>query len=257
MNILSQKRKMVIVVLCLTMFFLGCEQNNGSVDSPIVLIGDSILAMGGVKNELQRLSGEEYRSYYVGGSQLDEARSNNIPAEYDRAVSANPIIKTIILDGGGNDVQMGAGSACRGSKTSVSAACKDALQAPLKSADKLFSAMRADGVENIIYLNYFYFQIADKLAAFDWMHDQMEILVKKHNGIVVDPMPFMNAGYAGPDGIHPNDEGSIMLAGLIWDAMLENNIDPATGVSNGSSGNSENNGNGGCGGSSISINSKH
>jgi hypothetical protein len=242
MKTLIQKSKIGVVVLCIAMLFWGCIPTNGdnAVDSPIVLIGDSILAIGEVKNELERLSGEQYRAYYVGGSELDASRANNIPEQYDRAVSANPNIKTVILDGGGNDVQMGAGSACRGSKTSVSAACKSALQAPLNAADKLFSAMRADGVENIVYLNYFYFSsIQDKLAAFDWMHDQMEILVKKHNGIVVDPMPYMNSNYVGSDGIHPNTEGSQMLAGLIWEAMLENNVDP-TGGGNGS---------GGCGGS--------
>lgn len=238
MKTFAQKRKLIIVVLCLTALFWGCEQTNGPngpADSPIVLLGDSIFAQSGeIKAELERLSGEEYRSYCVGGAEMENARSSNIPDQYDEAISTNRAIQTIILDGGGNDVQVGAGSACR-SSNGVPEACKDALQAPLDAADQLFSAMRSDGVRNIIYMNYFYIQNDNKKPAFDWMHDQMEALAQKYNAIIVDPMPYMNPGYIGPDNMHPNDEGSQMLAGLIWNAMQENNIDP-TGGGGGSNG---------------------
>lgn len=246
MNILFKKSKFIVIVFCLAVLFWGCEQTNGAngpAESPIVLLGDSIFAMTGeIKNELQRLSGEQFRSYCVGGAELENSRISNIPDQYDQAISTNSAIKTIILDGGGNDVQGGAGSVCR-SSTGVSAACKNALQAPLNVADELFAEMRADGVQNIIYMNYFYIQNANKKPAFDWMHDQMEILAKRHNCIIVDPMPYMNPSYIGPDNMHPNTEGSRMLAGLIWDAMQENNIDPATGTTDGSGGND---GSGGC-----------
>jgi lysophospholipase L1-like esterase len=251
MKILVQKRKMILVLFCLLALSWGCEQTNGAggpVNSPVVLLGDSIFAMSGeIKNELQRLSGEQFRSYYVGGAELENSKVSNIPDQYTEAIKTNPAIKTIILDGGGNDVQIGGGSACK-STTTVSAQCKNALQAPLDAAEKLFTAMRAGGVQNIIYMNYFYIQNENKKPAFDWMHDQMEILAGKHNCILVDPMPYMNPDYIGPDNMHPNAEGSQMLAGLIWDAMQANNIDPATGLSNGSGGGGGNS-NSGCGNS--------
>ncbi len=250
MKILFQKSKFVVIVFCLAALFWGCEQTNGAngpVNSPIVLLGDSIFAMSGeIKNELQRLSGEQYRSYYVSGAELENSRISNIPDQYNKAIGTNSAIKTIILDGGGNDVQNGAGSICR-SSTGVSAQCKNALQAPLNAADRLFTEMRADGVQNIVYMNYFYIQEAAKKPAFDWMHDQLEILAERHSCIIVDPMPYMTPGYIGPDNMHPNAAGSRMLAGLIWDAMQENNIDPATGTIDGSGGNGGNGGNGGCG----------
>lgn len=111
----------------------------------------------------------------------------------------------------------------------------------MNAADKLFTEMHADGVQNIVYMNFFYIQEAAKKPAFDWMQDQMEILAERHNCIIVDPMAYMNPDYIGPDNMHPNAQGSSMLAGLIWDAMRKNNIDPATGTTDGSSGN------GGCG----------
>ncbi|MGD9211049.1 MAG: SGNH/GDSL hydrolase family protein [Desulfobacteraceae bacterium] len=224
-------RKMVIIVLCLSGFILGCETpSNGPTDSPIVLIGDSIFALSGeIKNELERLSNESYRSYCVSGSELDGGMmGGNIPGQYSSAVNDNPNIKTIIMDGGCNDVQIGGASVCSGSI--VSNACKQELQKALDAADRLFTDMRSDGVENIIYLNYFYFQNDNLQAAFYWMHDQMELLVQKHDGIVVDPMPYMNPSLITSDKIHPNDEGSRLLAGLIWDAMLENDVDPTGGT---------------------------
>jgi hypothetical protein len=219
-------RKMVLIVLCLSGFLLSCEPpSNGPTNSPIVLIGDSIFALSGeIKNELERLSNESYRSYCVSGSELDGGIMGNIPGQYSSAINDNPNIKTIIMDGGGNDIQIGAASVC--SNGTVSDACKQELQKALNTADQLFSDMRSDGVENIIYLNYFYIMNANSKPAFDWMHDQMEVLVQKHDGIVVDPMPYMNPSYIGSDNIHPTNEGSRMLAGLIWDAMQENNIDP-------------------------------
>jgi hypothetical protein len=238
-----QKNIVFLSAFWLLTLLLACtpvDGPDGPADSPIVLLGDSIFAQSGeIKNELERLSGEQYRSYYVGGAELESSRVSNIPDQYDEAIGTNANIKTIILDGGGNDVQIGAGSEC-GSSTGVSAACQNALQAPLAAADRLFSAMRADGVQNIIYMNFFYIQADNKKPAFDWMHDQMEILAKKHNCIIVDPMPYMNPGYIGFDNMHPNAEGSQMLAKLIWDAMLANNVDPAGGSSSGG-------GSGGCG----------
>ena len=227
-----------LVLIVFGAIFLSCEQPNGPTDSPIVLIGDSIFALSGeIKNELERLSGEKYRSYCVSGSEMDGGLMGNIPNQYSEAIRTNTDIQTIIMDGGGNDIQVGGVAVCSSGAT---AACKRELQKALNAADALFAKMRADGVQNIIYMNYFYILNGNTKPAFDWMHDQMEILVKKHNGIIVDPMPYMAPDLIGNDNIHPTDKGSQMLARLIWNAMTENNIDPTGGGNAG-------NGSGGCG----------
>jgi hypothetical protein len=53
----------------------------------------------------------------------------------------------------------------------------------------------------------------------------MAALASQHGAIVVDPMPYMDPSLIGNDNIHPTDEGSQMLANLIWDAMVENDIE--------------------------------
>lgn len=234
MKILIKKSALVLIILSLTMIFVSCEEPNGPTDSPIVLVGDSIFALSGeIKNELERLSGEQYRSYCVSGSEMDGGMMGNIPRQYTEAIRINPGIKTIIMDGGGNDIQVGGAAVCGNSRNGVSNACKRELQKALDAADQLFTDMRGDGVQNIIYMNYFYILNQASKPAFDWMHGQMETLVKRHSGIIVDPMPYMEPGLIGPDRIHPTDEGSQMLAGMIWEAMQDNKIDP-TGGSSGS-----------------------
>ncbi len=238
MSMLRSKVVLLLVLICFSAIFLSCEEPNGPADSPVVLIGDSIFALSGeIKNELERLSGEQYRSYCVSGSEMDGGIMGNIPNQYAEAIRTNSDIKTIIMDGGGNDIQVGGASVC---SSGVTTACKRELQKALDAADRLFSEMRADGVENIIYMNYFYILNQNTKPAFDWMHDQMEVLVQKHDGIIVDPMPYMTPDLIGSDNIHPTDKGSQMLAGLIWDAMQANDVDP-TGGSGSSSGG------GGCG----------
>lgn len=63
----------------------------------------------------------------------------------------------------------------------------------------------------------------------------MAKIVQKHNGLIVNPMPYMEDSLIGSDSIHPTDEGSRMLANLIWDAMKINCIEQAGGCTPGSS----------------------
>ena len=211
-------------VLSLIFLFTGCYPDDENQNDQVVMLGDSIFALSGeIANELERLSGEVYRSYYVSGAEMEGGFVRPIPRQYNRAYNQDSDIRTIIMDGGGNDIQIGAAAKCTGRE--VTADCMDALQAALEAADQLFSDMRADGVQNIIYMNYFYILNEDKKPAFDWMHGQMEALASRYDAIVVDPMPYMDPSLIGNDNIHPTDEGSQMLANLIWDAMVENGIE--------------------------------
>lgn len=229
------KRWIWIIGVCLSICLLGliaaCVPSGPPVNEKVVILGDSIFALSGeIHNELARLSGERYRDYAVSGAQLNGGFVRTIPRQYDQAVRADRNIRTIIMDGGGNDIQVGARSSCSG--TSVSAACRRALAPSLEAADALFAGMRRDGVGNIVYLNYFYILDTSMRPAFLYMHEEMGKLVAKHGGVVVDPMPIFNArgsALISRDRIHPTDEGSRILGNLIWDAMVANCIEQAPG----------------------------
>lgn len=226
------KKKILAIALlpalmALLLFFTatGCEVDT-NVNNRVVMIGDSIFALSGeIANELENLSGESYRSYYVSGAELEGGFVTSIPEQYQEACLEDADIRTIILDGGGNDIQVGARTACTGA--TVSGSCRAKLDDALAAAEQLFREMRDDGVENIVYLNYFYIKNTDIRPAFLYMHDEMEKLIQKYDGIIVDPMPIFNEHpeYIGSDNIHPTDEGSQVLANLIWDAMAANDIE--------------------------------
>ncbi|MCJ8501186.1 SGNH/GDSL hydrolase family protein [Desulfatitalea alkaliphila] len=228
---------------CLVWAMVACVPSGGNVNSQVVIIGDSIFALSGeIHNELERLSGERYRDYAVSGAQLDGGSFvTPIPDQYARAVRADGNIRTVIMDGGGNDVQVGARMSCSGG--TVSAACRRELAPSLEAADALFAKMRRDGVENIVYMNYFFILDTSMRPAFLYMHDEMEKLVQKHGGVLVEPMPIFNANpqYIGPDRIHPTDQGSRVLANLIWDTLQAHCIEQGPGcvpdVDNGNNGN--------------------
>lgn len=196
----------------------GTTRNN-----EVVVIGDSIFALTGqIEAELQRLSGEVYRSYPVSGAQMNGGIVTPIPTQYNQAKRGGPI-RTIIMDGGGNDIQIGAAGVC--TMGAVTQACKNALQPALRTADNLFAQMRADGVENIVYMNYFYIVAQASKPAFNWMSEQMDVVAAKYNAVIVDATPLMNDRLIGPDRIHPTTAGSQVLARAIWQEMQANGIE--------------------------------
>lgn len=230
------KKWLIAVVCALSMMvaIMNCVPDNGDVNNQVVMLGDSIFDLSGeIANELERLSGERYRDYYVSGAEMEGGFVRAIPSQYSQAVREDRNIRTIIMDGGGNDIQVGATAQC--TNGSVTTACKNALAPALTAADNLFRQMRADGVQNIVYMNYFYIVAANSKPAFNWMHDEMAKIVQKYNGLIVDPMPYMSDRLIGPDRIHPTDEGSRVLANLIWDAMKANCIEQSSGCTPGSS----------------------
>jgi len=222
---------LMLLTLTMLLTITSCEPWNGNdtnyeQNDQVVMLGDSIFDLSDeIGAELERLSGQTYRAYYVSGSEFERSLiGTNIPEQYQQARRANPNIRTIITDGGGNDIQIGAAGACTTAR-GATAACKAALQPALNAADELFQQMRDDGVENIVYMNYFYIMARNSKPAFDWMHDQMEALVLKHGGLVIEVMPYMKDAYIKADNIHPKDPASDMLANLIWDGMVEHCIE--------------------------------
>jgi hypothetical protein len=55
----------------------------------------------GIQDSLRKVSGQRYRVYGVGGTQL---LNGQIPNQYSQAKRDYPNIKTVIMTGGGNDL---------------------------------------------------------------------------------------------------------------------------------------------------------
>lgn len=69
--------------------------------------GDSIFALPGAENEyLQDFSGQRWRSYYKNGAQMDGSFLDTIPEQY-ADTKREGAVRTVIFDGGGDDVHIG------------------------------------------------------------------------------------------------------------------------------------------------------
>ena len=116
------------------------QKNSGS--GGIQIFGDSIFATSNhrIKSILEGLAKVSIKDSSVSGS-----KTNEISEQYRQARGES--IKTVIRDGGGNDV-FGDSDNCR----AFNDACKRVVDEGMKNYKKDFTMMTEDGVHNIILL---------------------------------------------------------------------------------------------------------
>lgn len=186
--------------------------------SDVVTIGDSWMAgrvnEGGIQGGLDR-AGTKYRHYAFTATTL---LSGDIPGQYDRAKAANPKISTVIMTAGGNDVMFTPGSC------DTPEACAAFSQKITDGLNDLWSKMSADGVQDVIYVQY---------------SDNAGSTPADSRGV---NKSIVKVCYAGKlschtvattdlvakadllDGIHPNDAGNDRIAKRILMTMEERGI---------------------------------
>ncbi len=250
----------IVVVLIVSAMWLWVSCDGGSTGTIqkdcVVWIGDSIFALSGEEaNALEDLSGHSYRTYYVSGSQMEGGFVQNIPNQYAKAVRDDSNIRTVIMDGGGNDVLIGANGACDANyqSGSLSQACYNIIDRVEAVNIALWQDMVDDGVENIINQGYYYSSDKDLWLVSDVFQERTKqefaAFAQSHPGvkmIFIEPKdnPYFDKDdvrdYTIYDGIHPTDEASEVLANMVWDAMVANGIEQTDecegGSSSGSSG---------------------
>jgi lysophospholipase L1-like esterase len=215
----------------------------------VVMIGDSYFALsettsppaGEITEHLQSLasaagalaSGDTYRHYFASGANMGTYGTSTItpiPQQFAQGVSANPDIKYVIMDGGGNDILLeNTDCILAAAGSSISDTCKAAVQTAITAATTLFQSMKTAGVEKVIYFFYPHLPTTE-FPSVNTMLDYAFPLVQAacQNAPLpcyfIDTRPAFNgndASYIGPDNIHPTAAGSDVIAGLIWDEMKD------------------------------------
>lgn len=226
-------------VLALFLAVLSCVPFDPNLEKRecVVMLGDSIFALSGQETEyLEQLSGQWYRKYYVSGAQMIDGDITTIPQQYEQARRINPNIRTIITNGGDNDILLGGQIACSvPNGSSLNNSCvrllTDIRATVLKTAEK----MVADGVENIVWQGYYYMKDKTLWQAFE-VYNQMLIngfkaFKAEHPQVTIAYLnllpyfPKRNADRTTFDGIHPTEATSKKMAELLWDAMITNDIE--------------------------------
>ncbi|HKP61007.1 MAG TPA: SGNH/GDSL hydrolase family protein [Polyangiales bacterium] len=184
--------------------------------SDVITIGDSwmdyALGGGGIQAGLDR-AGTRYRHYALSGTTL---LSGQIPGQYTSAKRSNPKILTAIMTGGGNDIMFS--NSC-----STAERCEAAVKELIMAWDKLWTQMAADGVKDVILINY----SADAGTAPTTTRPKM-----------VDPAPICLSGKINchslattelvmgslVDGIHPTAAANDRIAKALLGLMEERKI---------------------------------
>jgi lysophospholipase L1-like esterase len=119
--------------------------------SDVITIGDSWMNLGttGIQQSLLKASGQRYRTYGRGGTRLLD---DVIPNQYETAKRADPDIKTVVMTGGGNDIIQVPG--LRDDCTAMGMRCQMVMQQIADRLTKLWDEMSADGVQDVVYVQY-------------------------------------------------------------------------------------------------------
>lgn len=191
--------------------------------SGIRIFGDSIFTSGGgaIEQELERLMTRTIDSHAVAGTVMAQIRD-----QYKSQRGQG--IRTVIVDGGGNDV-LGARGECQ---NRMSEGCRNVIDNAAAIARDLFAMMAQDGVANVVHLTCHY--PVGWNAGFDQAVDYGYAAIAQAceesgaNCVLVDPRTEMRGrnNLFEWDGIHPNRAGAQVMASLIWDKIQDSGMEP-------------------------------
>jgi lysophospholipase L1-like esterase len=216
----------ILVMMIAGLFMAVSCTPTGQQKDCVVMLGDSIFALTGAEPAaLQELAGQKWRTYYVSGAQMQGGSiiaPGDIEDQLDRAINQGAI-RTIIMDGGGNDFLLGMGTVA-------------ATEAELKAAwGRILTKASSVGVETIIFQGYYQTTTAtaselavnDKIIA--WLPQEgaaQGIKIYTYNPHTDSWFTSRRpASYTLIDGIHPSAAASQHMAEMIWNLMVQNNIE--------------------------------
>ncbi|GAA3960571.1 SGNH/GDSL hydrolase family protein [Allohahella marinimesophila] len=229
------------MALSMATLLAGCDGIGGLLSNArvadadndqVVTLGDSIFALSGkLQDELEAKAGETFRRYTVSGAELSDGNiATSIEDQYQRALTDNSDIDTIVMNGGGNDILIPAiafdPNDCKTQWYEfgrLSAKCQRFIDDVYVDGVNLLNQMDADGIDNVIYLGYYYTK--NGIFLLDSMEEAVDYGDLRLNQACnfstidcqfVDPRSSIRDRNIIIDGIHPTAEGSRILADLIW-----------------------------------------
>lgn len=212
------------------MLNVGCSMdlhNPKANEYNVQIVGDSIFDLSGdIQKYLKTLSGKTYKDRSVSGEKIA-----GIISQYDRAISGTPTLKTVIADGGGNDILQGSADC---DSDPLTQGCVDVIDYVADKMEVLLDDMYNDGVIDCVWLGYYYMTNGEveKNEAIDFAYglypavfnDTRLNLYGTGGAYLIDPRGDIVASQVKSDGIHPTASGSQELANMIWAEMVAQNM---------------------------------
>ena len=209
--------------------------------SQVVFLGDSYvnyivahpelngLVAGDAIKDGALMTGQNYRDYAVPGATMAAASAIMIPPQWPQAVMADPDIKVVIMDGGGNDVLI-SNPQCKAAGSQNNTTCQQVVANTVMAVGNLIDQFQKAGVVDLIY--FFYPHVptggAD-IADYAWtrLQNSAKVLTTdKFRMQVVDLVPLFNGHpeYVFSDQIHATAAGEQVIADAIYKVMKDSCI---------------------------------
>jgi len=231
----------LLAVTAMALAMTGCGQLGQLLSNPqvsdadndqVIFLGDSIFALSGkIQDELEAKAGETFRRYTVSGAELTGGFiAPSVVEQFATAQEDNPDIRTMVGNGGGNDILIPAIALDpHNCKTQwyqfgrLSSKCKDLIDDLYVDGVNYLNELSDAGVENGVLVGYYYtknglFRLKSMKQAVDYGN---KILARacEYSTLdctFVDPRQVVTESDIIFDGIHPADSGSQKIAELIW-----------------------------------------
>lgn len=214
----------MLVAIMMVVAMAGCswDMNNPSADEwDVQIIGDSVFDLSGdIRTVLKSLSGKGYKDRSVSGAKIAA-----IDSQLNTALGRSTL-KTIIADGGANDILQGTMDCDSDPLTS---GCINVINYIGDKMEVMLQKMYTGPPNDCIWLGYYHVKGTEleKNEAIDYCYDYAYPGIfgsTNMDAFLVDPRANIFPIHIKSDDIHPTYDGSYILANLIWNEMVAQNV---------------------------------
>ena len=226
----------VIGVLAgMTLATTGCswDFNNPAADEyDVQIVGDSVFDLSGdIHTVLRSLSGKSYKDRSVSGAKISAIQS-----QLNTALGRTTL-KTVIADGGANDILQGSMDC---DADPLTQGCLDVLDYIGDKMEVMINAMYSKSPNDCAWLGYYHVKGSEieKNEAIDYAYDWIYpgifpdyfstwpavFIGSDYKALLIDSRPYIQPAHIKSDDIHPTYDGSVILANLILDAMVDGSM---------------------------------
>ncbi len=211
----------------LALSLTGCSadfNNPTPTEWDVQIVGDSVFDLSGdIQKTLKTLSGKMYKDRSVSGAKIAAIQS-----QLNTALGRTTL-KTVIADGGANDILQGSMDCDSDPLTS---GCLGTLDYIGDKMEVMLEAMYQKSPDDCVWLGYYHVKggQVEKNEAIDYAYSNVYPGIfgaTNMSAYLVDPRAAFTgheAGYIKSDDIHPTLTGSQVLANMIWNVMVAENM---------------------------------
>jgi hypothetical protein len=204
----------------------GCTSfdfnNPTATELDVNIVGDSVFDLSGdIQKVLKTKSGKMYKDRSVSGAKI-AAIDSQLATALNRTT-----LKTVIADGGANDILQGSMDC---NTDPLTPGCISVIDYIGDKMENMLDDMYVRGLDDAcVWLGYYHVKGAEleKNEAIDYCYTNAYPAIFGSSPVeayLVDPRPNILPSHIKSDDIHPTYDGSVILANLIWNVMVTNNI---------------------------------